>query len=58
MQTLITLGSFFMANWQILIAGVCGLLSSLIVVALVIPGPQPEKALQSILDFLSKFSKK
>lgn len=35
-----------------------GLLAAVIAIALVIPGEQPEKFLQSIVDFLSKFSKK
>ena len=35
-----------------------GLLGAIIAISLVIPGEQPEKALQSIVDFLKKFSKK
>jgi hypothetical protein len=34
------------------------LLSAVIAIALVIPGDQPEKALQGVVDFLKKFSKK
>lgn len=34
------------------------LLTALIAIALVIPGEQPEKFLQSVLDFITKFSKK
>lgn len=33
-------------------------LTGLIGLSLLIPGDQPEKALQSLLDFLKKFSKK
>jgi hypothetical protein len=33
-------------------------LTGLIGIALLIPGEQPEKALQSVLDFIKKFSKK
>ena len=33
-------------------------LTGLIGISLLIPGDQPEKALQSMLDFLKKFSKK
>jgi hypothetical protein len=35
-----------------------GLFSAIIAIALIIPGEQPEKFLQSCVDFLSKFSKK
>lgn len=35
-----------------------GLLTAVIAIALVIPGEQPEKFLQSVVDFLAKFSKK
>lgn len=34
------------------------LLLAVVAIALMIPGEQPEKALQSIVDFLKKFSKK
>lgn len=37
-------------------AALMGLCSSLIVVFSLIPGEQPDKALQSIVDFLAKFS--
>lgn len=33
-------------------------LSGLIGIAMLIPGDQPEKSLQKILDFIKKFSKK
>ena len=35
-----------------------GMLTGIIGVALIIPGEQPEKFLQGIVKFLSKFSKK
>ncbi len=41
------------------IAGMVSLvLTGLIGISLMIPGDQPEKALQAILDFIKKFSKK
>jgi len=42
---------------EIISALVAGLTSA-IAVALVIPGDQPEKTLQKIVDFLKKWSKK
>ncbi len=34
------------------------ILTGLIGISLMIPGDQPEKALQAVLDFIKKFSKK
>lgn len=49
---------WIVANWSVVLGAVMGLLSAVIGLALLIPGDQPEKALQGVLDFLSKFSKK
>jgi acetolactate synthase small subunit len=40
------------------LSAIIGLLSAVIAVCLLIPGEQPEKALQAIVDFLKKFSRK
>ncbi len=50
--------TWLLANYQALLSAVIGLLTAAIAVALLIPGEQPEKALQSAVDFLSKFSRK
>lgn len=49
---------FIVANYQALITGIVGVLSALIGLFLIVPGPQPEATLQKILDFLAKFSRK
>lgn len=49
---------YLAANGASIVAAVNGALGGLIGVCLLIPGDQPEKALQGIVDFLSKFSKK
>lgn len=41
-----------------LVSAVVGVLSAMIAVALIIPGEQPEKALQSVVDWLKKLSRK
>lgn len=41
-----------------MIGYVVSALGALIALFLLIPGPQPEKFLQSCVDFLSRFSKK
>lgn len=40
------------------LSAVVGVLTALIAVFMLIPGEQPEKALQGIVDFLAKFSRK
>jgi hypothetical protein len=42
----------------IYIAAFVAVLTALIGFFMLIPGEQPEKALQAVVDFLSKFSKK
>lgn len=41
-----------------IISAVVALLSGVIAICLLIPGEQPEKALQGVVDFLKKFSLK
>lgn len=50
--------SFLLLHWMELLLGIIALLHAAIALALIIPGDQPEKFLQSIVDFLEKFSKK
>lgn len=58
METILAVFNFVMANYQAIIAAVVAVLSGAIAVSLLIPGDQPEKALQAVVDFLAKFSKK
>jgi hypothetical protein len=58
MQSVLDIGKWVLAHYQEVIVGATGVVSALIALALVIPGEQPEKALQKALDFLAKFSKK
>lgn len=50
-----TILSLDLTKW---IGAVTALLGAVIAFFMLIPGEQPEKALQGILDFLAKFSKK
>lgn len=47
-----------MAQAQNIIGGLIMVCSGIIVIALIIPGEQPEKFLKSVVEFLTKFSKK
>lgn len=46
------------AHYQEVLAGLSAVIGGLITISLIIPGDQPEKALQGVADFLAKFSKK
>jgi hypothetical protein len=50
--------NFIIQNYQAIISGVVGMLSGMIAICLLIPGDQPEKALQSVVDMLTKISNK
>jgi len=58
MQKVLEIAQWLIANYQMIITLMIGLLTAIIAIALVIPGPQPEAFLQKIVDFLKKFSKK
>ena len=58
MEQIVSVIGFISLNYQAIIAALVALFSGVIAVALLIPGEQPEKTLQGIVDFLSKFSKK
>lgn len=58
MEKLIQVGSWLVAMGPEIISAIVALLSGVIAIALLIPGEQPEKALQGAVDFLKKFSKK
>lgn len=55
---LVGIGKFVLDNGPVILNGVVGVFTGLIAIFMVIPGDQPEKALQGIVDFISKFSKK
>ena len=50
--------SWIIANYEAVLAALLSLLMAIIAIAMLIPGEQPEKSLQKIVDFLAKFSKK
>jgi hypothetical protein len=45
-------------DWLAWLGAITALLGAVIAIAQLIPGDQPEKSLQAVLDFLSKFSRK
>jgi hypothetical protein len=50
--------AFLIAYHMILAEGLILVFSGIIMIALIIPGEQPEKALQKVVDLLKKISKK
>lgn len=45
-------------DWLAWVGAVTALLTAVIAVCQLIPGDQPEKSLQAVVDFLSRFSRK
>jgi len=50
--------AWIVASGPNMLAALMGVLGALIAFFMLIPGEQPEKALQGIVDFLAKFSVK
>jgi hypothetical protein len=58
MDKVIQAGQWLVLHGPELVSAIVALLSGVIAIALIIPGEQPEKALQGVVEFLKKFSKK
>lgn len=58
MSSALEIGKWILANYQAVLSSLIAALGGIIALCLIIPGEQPEKALQGVVDFLSKFSKK
>jgi hypothetical protein len=58
MDKLIQAGQWLVVHGPEVVSAIVALLSGVTAIALIIPGEQPEKALQSVVEFLKKFSKK
>jgi hypothetical protein len=58
MDMIMSLIAWATANGPQFIASLNALLMAIIAICLMIPGAQPEKFLQGVVDFLAKFSKK
>lgn len=57
-QSAIAVFNWVIASGPNLVAAVSAVVVGLIGLFLLIPGEQPEKALQAVVDFLAKYSKK
>lgn len=58
MEQIMAVFSWLYVNYGALILAVEAVLSALIVLFLIVPGDQPEKALQAAVDFVKKLSRK
>jgi hypothetical protein len=58
MQVFLDVVQWVLANYQAVISALVAVFAALAALFLLIPGEQPEKTLQKIVDFLTKFSKK
>lgn len=58
MQTIAEIFGWIVANYDTVLNAIAAILAGVIGISLLIPGDQPEKALQGVVDFIAKFSKK
>lgn len=58
MDQILEYGKWILENYSLYITALNAVLVAVIGLCMLIPGEQPEKALQGAVDFLSKFSKK
>lgn len=58
MDKVLAISQWIVLNYQVIISALIGICTGLISISLLIPGEQPEKALQGFVDFLAKFSAK
>jgi hypothetical protein len=58
MDKVLVAGQWLVAHGPEIVSAIMALLSGVIAISMLIPGEQPEKALQGVVEFLKKFSKK
>lgn len=58
MDKVIEVIQWVLTNYQVVITDSVGVLTALITLFALIPGDQPEKALQGVVDWIKKFSNK
>jgi hypothetical protein len=58
MEKILEIVNFLAVNAQPILSALVAMITAIIAIAAMIPGDQPEKFLQSVVDFISKFSKK
>lgn len=56
--TILSVGQWLLANYALVLHAVLAVLTALVALFMIIPGPQPEAALQKVVDFIERFSKK
>lgn len=49
---------FVVSNYELILAAISMILSGIIMIAILIPGPQPEKFLQGVVNLIAKISVK
>ncbi len=58
MEKVLAVVNWIFASGPNLVSALNAVILAIIALSLLIPGEQPEKALQGVADFLAKFSKK
>lgn len=58
MEQVLSAVNWVVENYQVVIGAIMAILSGAIAISLLIPGPEPERTLQKIVDILKKMSAK
>lgn len=58
MDKLASIFAWIVANYQVLITALVAILTALVAIFMLVPGAEPEKTLQKVVDFIGKFSAK
>lgn len=58
MEKILEIGKWLLVHGPEILSALSAVLSAIIALCMLIPGDQPEKALQGIVDFIAKFSRK
>lgn len=58
MEAILQIVKLIIEKGPMVLSAIVGVLTALIALFMLIPGDQPEKSLQKVVDFLAKFSKK
>lgn len=58
MQAVVDVVMWLVGHYDAIILNLLAILGALLAFFMVIPGEQPDRALQSVVDFIKRFSKK
>lgn len=48
--------NWLLTNYQMILSALVAVISAVMAIAMIVPGPQPEKFLESLLEWINKLS--